>query len=123
MYQNYTGIEMIKRRGFALWCAIALGMVTFSSCTVGSVDKERVDSARNIVINELMANNRTGLMNDNREPADWIEIKNRSNDSINLEGFELAVIRKKKEGKPAKENSKQKEDSPDEEILTWEFPD
>lgn len=70
-----------------------------------------------------MANNRTGLLSDSKEPSDWIEIKNTSNDSINLEGFELAVVRRKKEGKPAKENSRQKEDSPDEEILTWEFPD
>lgn len=133
---------MSKRNDFALIFGFAIGVLGFFSCTVGSADKERIDKAQHIVINELMANNRTGLLNEQNEPADWIEIKNTSNDSINLEGFELTIIRKKREKKAGKDNDnsnageknggsvnnggdndEETEDSSDEETLSWEFPD
>ncbi len=89
-------------------------MVVPLSCSVGTPDKELVSQAQGIVINELMPRNRTGLLSESHKPADWIELKNTSNDSISLEGYQLAVVKKNR-------NSTKKSDQ--EEVETWEFPD
>lgn len=44
-----------------------------------------------IVINELMADNRTGLLSGKGRPEDWIEIKNLTTDTIDLKGCSLAI--------------------------------
>lgn len=64
---------------------IALAALAIVSC--GSV----AEPDRNIVINELMASNRTGLLKNGKKPADWIELKNTSDHPVNLEGYELSV--------------------------------
>lgn len=48
-----------------------------------------------LVINELMVSNRTGLVKDDTRPADWIEIRNNGKDSVNLEGYRLSVSKDK----------------------------
>lgn len=51
-----------------------------------------------IIINELMASNRTGILNDKNKPADWIELKNIGQDSIDLKDFKLIVIKDSTKG-------------------------
>lgn len=61
-----------------------------------------------------MASNRTGLTPGKGKPADWIELKNTSADSIDLEGFGLAVVKNLPDS--VKANSEM--DS----VKTWTFP-
>lgn len=81
-------------------------MTGVSSCS-------RVKQAKNIVISEVMASNRTGLLNHKGKPLDWIELKNTGDADLNLEGFQLAVV-------------KQKVDTLSNDTVTevseWEFP-
>lgn len=73
------------------------------------------ENAEYIVINELMASNRTGLQKDNADPTDWIELKNTSTDSIDLKGFTL-VVAKEAPNKDATDSSdgKKKDNDGDE---------
>ena len=88
-----------------------------------------------LVINELMSSNRTGLLNEEKKPTDWIEIKNTGGGDLNLKGYKLAVIKdaspedvkaneKKKvddeadENEEGKEEVKEKKQKPKE----WKFP-
>lgn len=106
---------------FLIPTSIVLISSVFCSC-----DSERINKAQDIEINELMATNRTGLLTNKHKAADWIEIKNTSNDSINLEGFELAVIRENKADKPSKKKNKdnsEDEVSEEENEIVWKFPD
>lgn len=91
--------------------------------------------AEDIIINEVMASNRTGLLNDKNKPTDWIELKNLGKDSVDLKGFKLVVIKdtaaisKKQIAKMEKDDSEQesiesdngnkKEKDP---VAEWKFP-
>lgn len=86
--------------------------------TVACSDSQRAEHGKNIVINELMASNRTGLLNEKGKPKDWIEIKNTSNDSINLKGFKLAITKIKTDTVPETDEVEEQEVT-----KTWEFPD
>lgn len=137
--------KKLGKKGIYFLCGFAaLGMITLFSCS----DKERIQKAQNIDISEIMASNRTGLLTPDGKPKDWIELKNNSTDSINLKGFELAVVSMVD---PAKENKKKKKKNKDvesseeefvsddnsaseedgasganelkEQVLKWEFPD
>lgn len=93
--------------------AIAICASAFVSCGTNS------EQAKHIVINELMTSNRTGLLDGNNNPSDWIEIKNTGNDTIDLKGFTLVVtktVNKVKEGED-EEIDEIKEKSKD-----WTFP-
>lgn len=61
-------------------------LFVWQSC--GQTEK---DMEGNIVINEIMPSNRTGLQLNGKNPAAWIEIKNLGKDSINLEGCKIVV--------------------------------
>ena len=105
----------IKKIGTFISLAV-ISLIILASCS----SKKRLAEGQNIVINEVMASNRTGLLNHKGNPGDWIEIKNTSKDSIDLEGFELALVKPQKP-----QAAKQKDDSEDNEednIKTWEFP-
>lgn len=82
---------------------------------VACIKEERISRSNNIVINELMASNRTGLLNEKQKPADWIEIKNTSKDTIELKGYQLAI-------KKWEKDSINPQDSV-EKIKIWTFPD
>ena len=86
------------------------GLSVLMSCS----DGKRIKMASNIVINEIMASNRTGLLNSKGKTRDWIELKNTSTDSINLEGFQLAVVRHKRDSVS---------NDTIEEVAKWKFPD
>ena len=47
---------------------------------------------KQLVINEVVASNRTGLQRvDGGEPCDWLEIKNVSKEPVSLKGYVLLV--------------------------------
>lgn len=118
------------------------GLLILVSCS----DSSNVDKGKYIVINELMPSNRTGILNDKGKAADWIELKNTSNDSIDLKGFQLQVERleldsialaekeaKKERKKAARaaaaaddeaaaEKEAEKEEKVKEQVMTWSFP-
>jgi len=55
-----------------------------------------VDPARpapDIVINEIMAENQTGIADEEKDPEDWIELYNRGSQPVNLGGWSLSVDR------------------------------
>lgn len=86
-------------------------LLPFVSCSDGKHLKE----GQHIVFNELMPSNRTGLLTHKGKPADWVELKNNSTDSISLKGFQLAVIKNRPDSIP--------EEEWEEEAIAWEFPD
>ena len=95
---------------------VVISLIILASCS----GKKRLADGQNIVINEVMASNRTGLLNHKGNPGDWIEIKNTSKDSIDLEGFELALVKPQKpQAAKLKDDS---EDNEEDNIKTWEFP-
>lgn len=114
---------MNRRNDFALCGLLTICLTTLFSCATGAGDKERIEKAQHIVINELMSRNRTGLITETQKPSDWIELKNCSKDSVNLEGFSLEVVRKNNGGSKTKQASADHNGDEAEEILTWEFPD
>ncbi len=110
------------------------------SLTACSEDK-RVEQAKHIVINELMASNRTGILTHKGKADDWIELKNMSGDTIDLKGFQLqverlpedSVLAAKKGAKKGADNAGDQDD-PEQEalesgkeekdpVMTWNFPD
>lgn len=101
---------MIKNK-FPFLCAIALCVVVLTSC-----NDKRVKQAQDIVINEIMASNRTGLSVGSGKPADWIELKNNGKDSINLEGFQLCII------KEVPDSMIESGEEPEDMEKSWEFP-
>lgn len=90
-----------------------LSLISLWSCS----DNKRIQNAQNIVINELMASNRTGLLTHKGKAFDWIELKNTGTDSINLKGFELTVIEE------IPDSIIEEEGFVDENEMTWTFPD
>lgn len=127
---------MNKKTGLIIAGVLAVCAIVFFSC---SYSRERVKKAQAIVFNEIMPSNRTGLLTENNKAADWIEIKNTSNDSINLEGFQLALVKEdasakdgeedaqepkkaKKKKKAPKDNEEEGAESEKENNNIWEFP-
>ena len=62
----------------------------------GSPWKYRVDPAQptpDILINEIMAENQTGIADEEKDPEDWIELYNRGSQPVDLGGWSLSVDR------------------------------
>ncbi|MSU62355.1 MAG: hypothetical protein EXS31_08165 [Pedosphaera sp.] len=58
--------------------------------------KYRVDPAQpapDVVINEIMAENQTGIADEEQDPEDWIELHNRGLQMVDLGGWSLSVDR------------------------------
>jgi hypothetical protein len=49
--------------------------------------------APDIIINEIMAENQTGIADEEKDPEDWIELHNRGPQSVDLGGWSLSVDR------------------------------
>ena len=49
--------------------------------------------APNVVINEILAENEAGLLDEDKDPEDWIELHNRGTQPVNLGGWSLSVDR------------------------------
>lgn len=105
------------------------------ACSRSNVEDKKLekdeDFEKCLVINELMASNRTGIVDENGELREWIEIKNISDDAISLEGYSLAYEKVKDEkGKGEKvknKKNKNKKGKNEKESGTgakvWHFPD
>ena len=90
-------------------------LVAMQVISVACSDSRHAEEAKDIVISEIMPSNRTGLLTDKGKPADWIELKNNSTDSISLKGFGLTVVKETTDST--------KEDKNKEEPKVWKFPD
>lgn len=108
----YSCISKSKKIIFSVFFIACLFAI--SSCSNRKSDKYY--NNLNIVINELMSSNRTGLQKDNKNPVNWIELKNNEKDSIDLEGFKLVVT--KETDKEVNDSSKNKEVK----TAEWTFP-
>ena len=73
----------------SLLFAMILLVSSCSESNEGGIDEEY---NKMLVINELTATNRTGLQTAKGDPKDWIEIKNISSDTIDLEGYGIEVL-------------------------------
>ena len=74
---------------FVIALTIAATALLYTSCA--NQESEQAEEDMMLVINELMVANRTGLLTEKGKPEDWIEIKNTSADTIEIEGYSLAV--------------------------------
>lgn len=84
---------------FSILSTILLAILLLNSCNNKSKEiacekDENYDKI--LVVNEVMASNHTGIMSENDSLYDWIEIKNVSNQSVNLHGYALATVEKKR---------------------------
>lgn len=77
----------------------ALSFTTITSFLLHSAPA----SSQGLVINEVMSSNQTGLIDEDGERQDWIEIYNPSDQAVNLGGFGLSDNRNN--------------------LLKWTFPD
>lgn len=82
------------------------------------------------VINEIMAVNHAGIVADDGELYDWIEIKNISSQPASLKGFSLKVEKNGVKKSKLKQDSIDNKDAADEsdnnkekKKRTWDFPD
>ena len=81
-----------------------------------------------LVINEVMASNRTGLQRvEGGEPCDWLEIKNISKEPISLKGYMLLVTNAPKDSiaadTVATKQGEGQQDEKQEKVKDWNFPD
>ncbi|MCQ2288738.1 MAG: CotH kinase family protein [Muribaculaceae bacterium] len=81
---------------------VGIGLMIALVCTVAAVVFNMCTGDDDIVINEVMASNKTGLLAADGKQHDWIEIHNNTAHSIGLKGYKL----EKDSGK-----------------VSWEFPD
>ena len=124
-----TSLSSFKYNSFFLIYLVFSTMLITTSC------KSKKDSP--FVINEVMTSNHSGIMAEDGEMYDWIEIKNISKEPASLKGFSLLV----KKDKSNKQNDsianeeqadsqavKSKKDNADKsekdnKKKTWDFPE
>ena len=87
---------------------MSLSLIFFCACSESKDPKA-------IVINEIMAANHTGLVAEDGNLYDWIEIKNVSSKTVSLEDYSLTIEKNakksKKKGKKAKDKDKKAKDN------------
>ena len=77
---------------------------------------------KQLVINEVVASNRTGLQRvDGGEPCDWLEIKNVSKEPVSLKGYVLLVTNAPKDSTATDTTATKQEQQ--ERVKDWNFPD
>lgn len=111
---------------------------TFLLLSMNSCQDNKQDS--HLAINEIMASNHTGLLDDDGELYDWIEIKNLSDsETANLSGYTLTfekdqeAVQKKKEKKDSLNNEEDNnnDNAPSNDVdndkapkmKSWDIPD
>lgn len=72
------------KRLLSIFLSAFLLTISFTSCT------PQLQDDSHLVITELQASNRTGLMAEDGELYDWIEVSNASLHEVNLKGYALA---------------------------------
>lgn len=117
------------KTGIGITCTVAaLAVILMQmSCSRTDVEKDKV-----LVINEVVASNRSGLMTDDGELLDWVEIKNVSDGVVSLKGYSLEAkkAREKKAGKKEKKGKQAGNDVAKADIrdtvpptVRWDFPE
>ncbi len=123
--------------------ALLVAAIVLPSCSHKGEKDENFD--KTLVINEVLTSNRTGLLDEDGDLTDWIEIKNISDKDVSLKDYVLTSEKKKKEEtagedgadkkdkKEKKKDKKNKKDKADKdggddaevemETKEWVFPD
>ena len=98
-----------------------LAILTLAAC-----NKEKENNV-SFVINEIMTANKSGILADDGQLYDWIEIKNISKKPANLKNYALTVEKdgnkNKNSGDDKKETNEDNEELKNDKKKTWEFPD
>lgn len=76
-------------------------LMSLAACTSHQGEKDE-NYNKEVVINEVMATNYTGILNSEGELHDWIEIKNVSSKEVDLSKFSLEITKKAKKDKAEK---------------------
>ena len=108
--QKETGIFGKVQSLFSLLLLPAITVSLLSSCASDS-GQGGSNSGKEIVINELMASNRTGLLSAKGKTHDWIELKNITSSPISLEGYSLVSTYSKSTKKKKKKQANTIDDS------------
>ena len=88
-------------------CAMGMAlMATFTSCSDSK-------SSEGLVINELMVSNHSGIVDEDGEPSDWLEIKNTSSEPVSLGGYALRMVKDKDANKSKKKDKKKEKKNKD----------
>lgn len=115
--------------------ALIAAAVTFLACGTSSDGSptELDPEDKVLAINEVMASNRTGLMAEDGQLYDWIEVKNISDRSVSLKDYSLAFDKKAKKSKKGKKDDKKdkadkaekkgKDTTDGADSHEWAFPD
>jgi hypothetical protein len=69
------------------WIALHIGLSSLSR-HAGAAGEERSEGG--LVLNEILASNRTGLLDEDGRSSDWIELENRGKEPVDLAGFKLS---------------------------------
>lgn len=91
---------------------LILLLVTTCHVSCNQAETSKDDDDQQLIINEIMASNRTGITARNGKLYDWIEIKNASSSDVNLKDYSLLLEKSEKEG--GEKITEKKE---------WHFPD
>ena len=78
---------MIKRNYHLLFWIVTVAILLFGARQMFSSSAPQAPSA--LSINEILASNVAGLTDEDGDHSDWIEIYNRSNQTVNLSGWAL----------------------------------
>ena len=79
---------MAIKRSYRLFFWIAIvGVLLFGTVWIFSSSADEVPG--DLIINEFLASNATGLTDEDGDYSDWIEIYNRSSQPVNLSGWAL----------------------------------
>lgn len=116
-------VANLFRRVPAVCVALSLSVMSLLSCSNEKANGDGNAKNNQLVINEIMASNRTGLMAEDGRVYDWIEIKNNSSESVSLAGYSLQVRKGKKAKKKEQEEGPREGEESDGEDLGWKFPD
>ena len=104
MQQKETDI-FGKMLWYVYFCLLSgITILIQSSCADGT-GSSGSNSGKEIVINEIMASNRTGLLSAKGKTHDWIEIKNTSSSPVSLEGYSLVSTYTKSTSKKKKKKN------------------
>lgn len=108
---NYT----LRHAATHLFALSMLAATLLTSCEkAGNKNFTRSDDFnKELVINEVMASNRTGILAADGNLYDWIEVKNVSDKTISLADYALATVKQPKD-KTAKKKKKNKAKNADE---------
>ncbi len=103
------------KRRFLQCYVLLFAALAHTSCRGEKESEEKITTDYSLAFNEIMASNRTGIMAEDGNPHDWVEIKNVSGSSVSLGEYSL-VLHKSKAKKKKKKGENEK-------LTEWSFPE